>query len=63
MTELPGVHRVHFPYESGDDIPGDGHSSEGYVMLSADSPQDAAGTVAAVGSLLRAEISRSPDRA
>ncbi|WP_046727485.1 hypothetical protein [Streptomyces humi] len=63
VTELPGVHRVHFPYESGDDIPGDGHSSEGYVMLSADSPQDAAGTVAAVGRLLRAEISRRPDRA
>ncbi|MEU2778469.1 hypothetical protein ABZ646_37730 [Streptomyces sp. NPDC007162] len=63
VSEFPGVHRVYFPYESGDDIPGDGHGGEGYVMLTADSPQEAAGVVAEVGRLLRAEVSRRPDQA
>ncbi|MEU2337846.1 hypothetical protein ABZ608_30400 [Streptomyces sp. NPDC013172] len=62
VSELAGVHRVHFPYRSGDDIPGDGHGGEGYVMLTADSTQEVAGVVAAVGKLLRAEVSRRPDQ-
>ncbi|MEU5313812.1 hypothetical protein [Streptomyces sp. NPDC021562] len=62
VCELAGVHRVHFPYRSGDDIPGDGHGGEGYVMLTADSPQEVAGVVAAVGRLVRAEVSRRPDQ-
>ncbi|WP_413760630.1 hypothetical protein [Streptomyces sp. MMBL 11-3] len=61
VSELPGVHRVHFPYASGDDIPGHGDAAEGYVMISADSTQGAAETVAAAGRLLRAEVSRRPD--
>ncbi|MFC8969785.1 hypothetical protein [Streptomyces sp. NPDC057094] len=61
VSELPGVHRVHFPYASGDDIPGHGAGAEGHVMLSAESTQQAAETVTAVGRLLRAEVSRRPD--
>ncbi|MEW2164622.1 hypothetical protein AB0912_16760 [Streptomyces sp. NPDC007084] len=61
VSELPGVHRVHFPYASGDDIPGHGTGAEGHVMLSAESTQEAAETVTAVGRLLRAEVSRRPD--
>lgn len=61
VSELPGVHRVHFPYASGDDIPGHGGGAEGYVLLSAESTQEAAETVASAGRLLRAEVSRRPD--
>ncbi|MFG2309388.1 hypothetical protein ACGFS9_12060 [Streptomyces sp. NPDC048566] len=60
VSELPGVHRVHFPYSSGDDIPGHGPGADGQVMLSAESTQEAAETVTAVGRLLRAEVSRHP---
>ncbi|WP_314412919.1 hypothetical protein [Streptomyces sp. DSM 40484] len=61
VSELPGVHRVHFPYASGDDIPGQGGGADGYVLLSAESTQAAAETVTAAGRLLRAEVSRRPD--
>ncbi|MFJ2260912.1 hypothetical protein ACIOKD_21645 [Streptomyces sp. NPDC087844] len=61
VSELPGVHRVHFPYASGDDIPGHGGGAEGYVLLSAESTQEAAETVTAAARLLRAEVSRRPD--
>lgn len=61
VSELPGVHKVHFPYASGDDIPRPGHGAEGYVTLTAESAQDAAQTVAAAGRLLRAEVSRRPE--
>ncbi|MFJ9539268.1 hypothetical protein ACIRPX_18660 [Streptomyces sp. NPDC101225] len=61
VSELPGVHRVHFPYTSGDDIPAHGASADGQVMLTAPSAQEAAETVTAVGRLLRAEVSRRPD--
>lgn len=57
VSELPGVHKVHFPYASGDDIPHSG-SAEGYVMLTAASAHDAEQTVAAAERLLRAEVSR-----
>ncbi|MFH8470454.1 hypothetical protein [Streptomyces sp. NPDC017991] len=60
VSELPGVHRVHFPYASGDDIAGHG-GADGYVLLSAESTQEAAETVTAAARLLRAEVSRRPD--
>ncbi|MFF4523340.1 hypothetical protein [Streptomyces bluensis] len=57
VSELPGMHEVHFPYTSGDDIPRAGCGAEGYVMLTAASAHDAAQTVAEAQRLLHAEVS------
>jgi hypothetical protein len=61
VAELPGVHRVHFPYSCGERIPGPGPTEEGYVLLSVASPQEAADTIAEADRLMHAEVSRETD--
>ncbi|MCF6524782.1 hypothetical protein [Streptomyces sp. JJ36] len=42
VSALPGVHRVHFPYAVGDELPGPDGESCGHVLVTAGSVEEAA---------------------
>lgn len=64
IAELPGVRDVYFPYAVGDRVAGGGTGGEadwqGYVLLTADSAEEAARRVTTARRLFRAEVSKTP---